>query len=132
MIEEAADAAPDEAAAVRAAVEGELRLLEPEVRRSAQAVLALLHPGFSEVGASGRVWDRDTVPEATAPAPGGETVRVRSEEMCGTLLAPGVVHLTYVSDAAGRRARRSSVWRETGAGWRLWFHQGTPLRDAER
>jgi hypothetical protein len=22
---------------------------------------------------------------------------------------------------------RSSIWRSTGAGWRMTFHQGTPL-----
>lgn len=130
MGDEAAGGTP--AAAVRAAVEGELRLLEPGVRGSAEVVRGLLHPEFSEFGASGRVWDRDTVMEATAPAPGEVAVRIAAEEMRGTLLAPGVVHLTYVTDTGGRRARRSSVWRETAAGWRLWFHQGTPLPDAEQ
>ena len=45
--------------------------------------------------------------------------------MSGVLLAPGIVHVTYVSDHAGRRARRSSVWRLTDDGWRVYFHQGT-------
>ncbi|MFD7702691.1 hypothetical protein [Streptomyces caelestis] len=42
-------------------------------------------------------------------------------------LAPGVVHLTFDTDQDGRRARRSSLWRLTGEGRRLYFHQGTPL-----
>ncbi|MFF5011517.1 hypothetical protein ACFY3G_53280 [Streptomyces phaeochromogenes] len=45
--------------------------------------------------------------------------------MSGTLLAPGTVHLTYVADNQGRRARRSSLWRLTKTHWRLYFHQGT-------
>lgn len=50
--------------------------------------------------------------------------------LVGARLAPDVVHLTYTSDAAGRRARRSSVWRRDARGrWLLWFHQGTPTQD---
>jgi hypothetical protein len=43
---------------IRAAVTGELRLLEPAVRGSAAEVEALLHPEFFEFGGSGRHWDR--------------------------------------------------------------------------
>ncbi|MEY9930118.1 hypothetical protein ABH926_004760 [Catenulispora sp. GP43] len=35
------------------------------------------------------------------------------------------VHLTYFADNQGRRAWRSSVWRLTETGWRMYFHQGT-------
>jgi hypothetical protein len=45
--------------------------------------------------------------------------------MTGVLLAPSVVHLTYFADHQGRRTWRSSVWRLTETGWRLYFHQGT-------
>lgn len=109
--------------AVREAVAAELRLLEPAVRASPTLVTELLHPDFHEFGASGRRWDRVSVLSVTSYGTGARTA-VR--EMSGTLLAPGVVHLTYVSDTGGRRARRSSVWRLTEAGWRLYFHQGTP------
>ncbi len=49
--------------------------------------------------------------------------------MRGVLLAPDLVHLTYESVIAGRRARRSSLWRkgEGDTGWRLYYHQGTPV-----
>jgi len=33
--------------------------------------------------------------------------------------------VTYFADNQGRRAWRSSVWRLTEAGWRMYFHQGT-------
>ncbi|WP_370626547.1 DUF4440 domain-containing protein [Streptomyces sp. NBRC 110035] len=49
------------AAAAAAAVEAELKLLDPEVRRSPERVGELLHPEFVEIGASGRVWDRDAI-----------------------------------------------------------------------
>jgi hypothetical protein len=50
---------------------------------------------------------------------------VKVSEMLGAVLAPGIVHLTYFSDAGGRRAWRSSLWRLTEIGWRMYFHQGT-------
>jgi hypothetical protein len=110
---------------VRAAIEAELYLLRPEVRAEPGLVLGLLDPGFVEFGASGRRWDRASV----AGALGGEAEfadPVTATEMAGVLIAPGVVHLTYVSSrTSGRRARRSSLWRHDGQGWRMYFHQGT-------
>ncbi|MEV0200107.1 nuclear transport factor 2 family protein [Nonomuraea sp. NPDC050691] len=110
---------------VQAAMAGELRLLDREVRSSARLIDELLDPEFTEIGASGRFWSRseiiaDLVENAR---PSDEPITV--SEMTGVLLAPGLVHLTYVSDNGGRRARRSSVWRRSGDGWRVYFHQGT-------
>lgn len=111
--------------AVQAATAGELRLLDPEVRASPDLVLELLDPEFTEIGASGRWWDVESILTET----GSETVTAESpvevSEMSGTVLAPGIVHLTYFSDHQGRRAWRSSLWRLTDTGWRLYFHQGT-------
>lgn len=112
--------------AVRAAVEGELRLLDPAVRAEPERVLELLDPEFSEFGASGRRWDRHTVLAALLPDGGGETQAVTATDMAGTPLGPGLVHLTYVSERDGRRVLRSSLWRASEGVWRLWFHQGTP------
>ena len=49
---------PERDPAVQAAIEGELRLLDPEVRRSPELLGALLHPEFHEFGSSGSRWDR--------------------------------------------------------------------------
>ena len=103
----------------------ERRLLQPSVRASPRELGALLDPGFREFGASGRVWDRAGIIESLTNARGSGTP-ISDEEMHGTLLADGIVLLTYVSDAAGRRARRTSIWRrDAEAGWRLLHHQGT-------
>ncbi|AXK37536.1 DUF4440 domain-containing protein [Streptomyces armeniacus] len=116
---------------MQAAIDGELRLLDPEVRASARLVTELLDPEFTEFGASGRRWDRGTVMTAMASGPGGGETPTAVTGMAGTLLASGVVHLTYVSERDGRRARRSSLWRHrTGVGWRLYFHQGTLADEA--
>ncbi|WP_328314398.1 hypothetical protein [Streptomyces sp. NBC_00442] len=45
--------------------------------------------------------------------------------MSGVVLAPGIVHLTYLADSKGLQAWRSSLWRLTETGWRMYFHQAT-------
>ncbi|MET8375843.1 nuclear transport factor 2 family protein [Streptomyces microflavus] len=115
--------------AVAAAIEGELRLLDPVVRASADLLASLLHPGFREIGTSGRLWNRETIIEALtaadAPRPGPLTAsRMQGVELCSDL-----VHLTFDTESKGLRSHRSSLWRLTGAGWRLYFHQATPFID---
>lgn len=111
--------------AVAAAVERELRLLDPEVRRSPGLVDALLHPGFHEIGASGRLWDRPSV-IASLAAETGAGAPVAVSGMRGVRLAPDLVHLTFDTEHDGRRAHRSSLWRRAAGEWLLYFHQGTP------
>jgi len=77
---------------VQAVIELELRLQKPEVRAEPAAVEALLHPGFSEFGASGRRWGRTELLAALAaeqPAgeqSAGEEPAITATEMTGTRL----------------------------------------------
>jgi hypothetical protein len=113
--------------AVEAAVEGELRLLQPQVRRSPALLGELLHPDFREFGASGVYWTRDSIIRALLedqdPGPRPAVV----SRMEGVQLAPDLVHLTFDTELNGRRAHRSSLWRLTEGSWRMYFHQGTPF-----
>ncbi|MFG3155202.1 DUF4440 domain-containing protein [Streptomyces sp. NPDC048219] len=118
--------ADENAGAVRAAVEGELRLLDPEVRAHPERVLDLLDPEFTEIGASGRRWDVESILSVTSGGSVSPRSPVEVSEMSGVVLAPGVVHLTYAADNQGHRVLRSSLWRLTETGWRMYFHQGTP------
>ncbi|MFJ8196741.1 DUF4440 domain-containing protein [Streptomyces sp. NPDC096152] len=116
---------------VAGAVAGELRLMDPEVRASRPLADRLLDPGFVEVGASGRRWTREEMLAALPDLGGGAAHGPRYEpsDITGVVLAPGLVHLTYETVAGGRRARRSSLWRRSdGAdGWRMYYHQATPV-----
>ncbi len=103
----------------------EMRLLDPRIRASAEAVNALLHEDFREFGASGRVWDRDSIVPAVSADPGPP---VTVGEMTAVRLAPDVVLLTYRVTRPAGPSLRSSVWRRDGSGWRLYFHQGTLQR----
>ncbi|MEU9116569.1 DUF4440 domain-containing protein [Streptomyces sp. NPDC048483] len=115
----------EEEQSVRAAIDGELQLLDPDIRASPALAAELLDPDFVEFGASGRRWDGVSILTAIAPAADTPADRIATSDMTATVLAPDIVHLTYLSDHNGRRARRSSLWRRTAAGWRLYFHQGT-------
>ncbi|MFD7753078.1 DUF4440 domain-containing protein [Streptomyces sp. NPDC059757] len=112
---------------VAAAVEGELRLLDPLVRCSADLLVQVLHPEFREIDTAGRCWDRDaTIASLTAdeaPRPG----QLTASRMRGVQLADELVHLTFDSEVKGLRAHRSSLWRLTERGWLLYFHQATPF-----
>jgi hypothetical protein len=115
--------------AVQAAIDGELRLLDPEVRASTALVLELLDPEFTEIGASGRWWDAESILTVTSSGTVSPEAPVEVSRMSGEVLAPGIVHLTYFGDNQGRRVWRSSLWRLTETGWRLYFHQGTLAAD---
>ncbi|WP_073951405.1 nuclear transport factor 2 family protein [Streptomyces kebangsaanensis] len=115
--------------AVQAAIDGELRLLDPGVRASTALVSELLDPEFTEIGASGRRWDAESILTVTSAGTVSPEAPIEASRMSGEVLAPGIVHLTYFTVHQGYRAWRSSLWRLTETGWRMYFHQGTPAAD---
>lgn len=105
-------------------VDLERELLDLDVRARGDRVAALLHPDLLEHGASGRVWDRDGVVEAL---PSDPAVTGEAGDFSPVRLAEDVVLLTY-RITGPRETTRGSVWvRDEVAGWRLRFHQGTPV-----
>ncbi|MET9776037.1 DUF4440 domain-containing protein [Streptomyces sp. NPDC006367] len=115
-------------------IERELRLMSPAVRSSRALAEQLLDPEYTEVGASGCRWDRRSMLSALPDMQGAadDGPQYVPTEMTGTVLAPGIVHLTFETDLDGRRARRSSIWRKRDeeTGWRMYYHQATPVPDA--
>ncbi len=105
--------------------------MDPGVRTSRAEAGQLLDPEFVEVGASGRRWSYEEMLAELPDMPGNseEGPRYVPSGMTGVVLAPGVVHLTYETVIEGRRARRSSLWRRSGegTGWRMYYHQATPV-----
>lgn len=84
---------------------------------------------FSEFGASGRRWTRQDTIESLAAEQTvtGQAMIAAVSDLAGARLADDVVHVTYTSQSATRRCHRSSIWRRTPAGWRVYFHQGTVI-----
>ncbi|MFJ6612847.1 DUF4440 domain-containing protein [Streptomyces sp. NPDC091289] len=120
---------------VSAAIDGELRLMDPAVRLSRSVAETLLDPEFVEVGASGRRWTYEEMLAALPGLDGGDADGPRFEHsgMTGVALAPGLVHVTYESVFGGNRARRSSLWRRRPGetSWRMYYHQATPVPAGE-
>ncbi|MET9786695.1 DUF4440 domain-containing protein [Streptomyces canus] len=116
---------------VSQAIAGELQLMDPRVRASRELAGQLLDPQFVEVGGSGRRSTYETMlaelPDHPGSSPSGP--RYEPSDMSGVLLAPGLVHLTFETVLGGRRTRHSSIWRkgDGAAGWRMYYHQGTPV-----
>jgi hypothetical protein len=114
-----------------------LRVLETELhrletRQSRNRLERLLHPDFVEFARSGRRYSRSEVlAEFSAVGAALEPVHVEQFELAE--LGSGAALVTYLSahkTATGelyRRTLRSSLWLETETGWRMRFHQGTPL-----
>jgi ribonuclease HI len=101
----------------------ERELLRPETRADLGRTGVLLHPGFTEIGRSGRIWTRDALMMALEENPEGPT----DFELLGAeRLGEGTILLTYRSYSRSGTALRSSLWVLDGTQWRLRFHQSTP------
>ena len=83
---------------------------------------------FFEFGRSGRVYRReDTLNVPFEPS----EIRLPLPKFAVRLIAPDVALVTYISEVkfsdVTETANRSSLWSRYPAGWRLRFHQGTPI-----
>ena len=104
----------------------ERQLLDPEVRRQPDRMRALLHPQFVEFGASGRIWNVESIIEALTSEQTSH--EIMATDFLASALAPDVILLTFKTDSAGRVYLRSSVWvRIDDDQWLLRFHQGTVI-----
>ncbi|MDQ0754112.1 ribonuclease HI family protein [Arthrobacter sp. B3I4] len=100
----------------------ERELLLPETRSDLGRTGVLLHPNFTEIGSSGRLWTRDEVMMALEEDPGAPAAL---ELLAAERLGADTVLLTYRSHARSGTVLRSSLWVLDGTQWRLRFHQGT-------
>lgn len=112
----------------RQLMELETALLQTAVRASAARLDALLADGFREVGASGRVFGKH---EVLTRLPDESGVVFMAEQMEVQMLGTDYALVTYraIRSAEGvdQASLRSSLWRREPSGWRMLYHQGTPL-----
>ncbi|RCW38535.1 hypothetical protein DFQ14_12138 [Halopolyspora algeriensis] len=107
-------------------VANERRLLEPETRCDDAAVRAHLHSDFGEFGASGTVWDRQSIVQATSTT----AEYIDAEDFRPVRLGPDAILLTYTARRRNEASLRTSVWVREGDAWLLLHHQGTPVPDS--
>jgi hypothetical protein len=84
---------------------------------------------YWEVGEHGERHCREYVLDTIADRfreHGGDPWRM-TEYHCREL-APKLYLLTYTLDQGHRKSRRTTIWRDTAAGWKVLFHQCTPVR----
>lgn len=111
-----------EASAEEQVIALERSLLTDEIRGDRAAVAALLHPQWSEVGASGRLWTREETLDEIGPLQGEVALDVVSAER----VADDLILLVWRAAGDDGSALRSSLWTRTAGGWQQRFHQGTP------
>ncbi|MDI9628029.1 MAG: ribonuclease HI family protein [Acidobacteriota bacterium] len=104
-------------------VDYEKELLSDRVRSDSGRVRELLHPQFTEFGASGRIWTRNRLLAEIRPMP----MRVRYEAIGADRLADDLVLLRWRALSAHSEWLRSSIWQRTDGKWQLRFAQGTPV-----
>ena len=100
----------------------ERSLLTDEVRSDPAAVAALLHPQWSEVGRSGRLWSREEILDEIGPLPEEVTLDV----IACMPAAQDALLLTWRSVTDTGSTLRSSLWVRDKGHWQQLFHQGTP------
>lgn len=99
----------------------------PETRFSQEYMNRLLSSDFFEFGLSGRIYHREetlTVPLQEIKA------RLPLKDFSVHVVDTNVFLVTYVSEVMYDKlemGNRSSLWLKTPAGWKLRFHQGTPI-----
>lgn len=106
----------------------ETELVCPDTRTNPTRLRELLCGAFTEIGASGRTYNRDAIIAALVSEP-ARTLSLSDFEVAP--LSEDIVLATYrlVAGDAGARTEslRSSLWVRDGDDWRLRFHQGTPI-----
>ena len=104
---------------------GERGLLDPAVRGDAAQLEQLLDSEFTEIGASGRIWNRaDLIAELVASPSVDATLAAK---MSARHVTEDVIVVEYTTSTPARTVRRASWWRRRGDVWCCYFHQGTLL-----
>ena len=96
-----------------------------ECRADRHRLVELLAPDFVEIGASSQVWNRTSIVQMLTEESRVDDEVIEVDDCEARDLAPDVVQVFWTSYRAGRRARRTSIWRRREGRWQLVYHQGT-------
>ncbi|WP_330969756.1 nuclear transport factor 2 family protein [Lysobacter sp. A3-1-A15] len=112
-------------------VEREQALLTDPVRASREALDELLADDFLEIASTGLSFGKAAVLDRLPQEAGSHVFEAWG--FTEHAVAEGIVLVTYRAAVARSGIRissvRASLWRREASGWRMVFHQGTPLPD---
>ncbi len=106
------------------------RLLQPEVRNSAEELSELVADDFIEYGSSGNVYHKKDILKIL---PSEASPEMEITDYHASPLSPQVVLINYKAlttlkdDSAPTRSERSSIWRLTDGRWQIVFHIGRKI-----
>ena len=103
----------------------ERELQTGKCRRDRARLEMLLADDFTEVGASGAVWDKSSILDMLGTE---DFKEIEVLGLSGRVVGAENILVQWISRVSEVRARRTSLWRHTVSGWELVHHQGTPLR----
>ncbi|NYF78806.1 DUF4440 domain-containing protein [Granulicella arctica] len=88
---------------------------------------------YWEVGASGRRYSRDFILQSldTNPPIDAAASGWQSSNHALRRLGPDTYLITYTLRQSERLTRRATIWQSTPEGWRILYHQGTPVSAEE-
>lgn len=99
----------------------ERQLLEPEVRRQPDLVRALHHPEFVEFGASGRIWNAESIINALTSEQAPH--EIAATDFLALRLSPDVILLTFKTDSAecagSAKFHSDWLWCNFTADWQM-------------
>ncbi|MEI6285539.1 MAG: DUF4440 domain-containing protein [Bacillota bacterium] len=112
----------------------EIALLASEVRSSREKLDVLLADDFKEFGSSGEEYSKQDILEQLPEATKIASVEFLVSDFQVQQLAEDIVLATFTTDKkmpdnSRVVSLRSSIWRKTGKGWQMVFHQGTPWKN---
>ncbi len=104
----------------------ESRLHHPEPDLIRADFERMVDAAFWEVGASGRRYSRESVLDVLERRVANQAEEAWStrDAHCFEIAADNYL-LTYTLTHSGRVTHRASLWRRTGDGWKIVYHQGT-------
>lgn len=98
-----------------------------ETRFDLDYMESILLPGFFEFGRSGKIYTRDEILSASYSI---INAKLPLKNFKVNIVTEAVALVTYISEVQYgelETGNRSSLWLKTSDGWKLQFHQGTPV-----
>ena len=103
----------------------------PELGTSRETYEAMTEPTFWEVGASGRLYSRESIVQTLLERYSQPYEdEWKTQDFYCQELAENLYLLTYTLRQGLRVTRRSTIWRQVAAHWKIVFHQGTVVEQS--